>query len=73
MNFRFFDDLVGSAPGESQKFRFREGKHSAKHYSANTIEILLENLTKILRKNLRNLENFLLIFKFFSDNVEHFE
>ena len=38
MNFRFFDDLVGSAPGASQKFRFREGKHSTKNYSAKNIE-----------------------------------
>ena len=30
MNFRFFDDLVHSAPEASQEFRFREGKHSAK-------------------------------------------
>ena len=46
MNFRFFDDLVGSAPGASQKFRFREGKHSAKNNSAKTIENFLENLHK---------------------------
>ena len=38
MNFRFFDDLVGSDPGEFQEFRFREEKHSAKNYSAKTIE-----------------------------------
>ena len=49
MNFRIFDDLVGSAPGASQEFRFREGKHSAKNYSAKTIEIFLENLHKILK------------------------
>ena len=30
MNFRFFDDLVGSAPEASQEFRFGEGKHYAK-------------------------------------------
>ena len=30
MNFRFFNDIVGSAPGASQEFRFREGKHSVK-------------------------------------------
>ena len=30
MNLRFFDDLVGSAPGASQENRFREGKYSAK-------------------------------------------
>ena len=30
MNFRFFDDLVGSAPGVSQEFRFREGKKFSK-------------------------------------------
>ena len=29
MNFGFFDDLVGSAPGASQEFQFREEKHSA--------------------------------------------
>ena len=39
MNFRFVDDLVGSAPEASQEFRSREGKHSTKHYSAKTIEI----------------------------------
>ena len=44
MNFRFFDDLVGSAPGAFQEFRLREGKHSAKHYSAKIIENFLENL-----------------------------
>ena len=49
MNFRIFDDLVGSAPGASQEFRFREGKHSAKNYLAKTIEIFLENLHKILK------------------------
>ena len=49
MNFRFFDDLVGSAPGASQEFRFREGNHSAKNYSAKTIEKFLENLHKILK------------------------
>ena len=38
MNFRFFDDLVGSALGAYQEFRFMEGKHSAKNYSAKTIE-----------------------------------
>ena len=37
MNFGFFDDLVGSASKASQEFRFREGKHSAKNYSAKTI------------------------------------
>ena len=58
MNFRFFDDLVGSALGASQEFRFREGKHSAKNYSAKTIENILENLHKILK----NLQNFSKIF-----------
>ena len=38
MNFRFFDGLVGSASEASQEFRFREGKHSAKNYSAKSIE-----------------------------------
>ena len=42
MNFRFFDDLVGSASGASQEFLFREGKHSAKNYSAKTIENFFE-------------------------------
>ena len=36
MNFRFLDDLVGSAPGAFHEFRFREGKHLAKNYSAKT-------------------------------------
>ena len=46
MNFRFFDDLVGSAPGASQKFRFRKGKHSAKNYSVKTIENFLKTHIK---------------------------
>ena len=62
MNFRFFDDLVGSAPGASQEFRFRKGKHSAKHYSAKTIEKNLENLHKIL-KIAKIFEIFLVKFK----------
>ena len=49
MNFRFYDDLVGSVAGASQEFRSREGKHSANNYSAKTIEISLENLHKILK------------------------
>ena len=48
MNFRFFDDLVGSAPGASQEFRFRDGKHSAKNYSEDYWKFL-ENLHKILK------------------------
>ena len=44
MNFRFFDDLIGSAPKASQEFRFKEEKHSAKNYSAKTSENFLENL-----------------------------
>ena len=57
MNFRFFDDLVGSTPGASQEFRFREGKHSAKNYAAKTIEKVLENLHKNF-KNFQNNEKF---------------
>ena len=38
MNFRFFDNLRGSALGAEQQFRFREGKYSAKNCSAKTIE-----------------------------------
>ena len=50
MNFRFFDDLVGSVPGASQeRLRFRKGKHSAKHCSARLLKIFLENLHKILK------------------------
>ena len=49
MNFRIYDDLVGLAPGASQEFRFREGKHSAKTYSAKIIVNFLENLHKILK------------------------
>ena len=49
MNFRFFDDLVGSAPGASQEFRFKEGKHSAKIYSANS-QRLLKIFLKIYMK-----------------------
>ena len=33
-----FNDLVGSALGASQEFRFRKVKHSAKNYSAKTVE-----------------------------------
>ena len=42
-----FNDLVGSALGASQEFRFRKVKHSAKNYSAKTVEKVLENLHKI--------------------------
>ena len=38
MNFRFFDDLVGSAPGASQEFRFREGKYFSKKLLSKAIE-----------------------------------
>ena len=48
MNYRFFDNIVGSAPVASQKFQFKEGKHSAKNYSEKTIEKFLESLHKIL-------------------------
>ena len=89
MNFRFFDDLVGSASGASQEYRFRERKHSLKNYWTKTIESFLDNLHTILKiskifqkifskiyeklkTNLRNLKIVLLIFKFFSDNVERF-
>ena len=41
MNFIFFDDLVGSAPGASQEFRFRENIQQ-KNYSAKIIEKFLE-------------------------------
>ena len=49
MNFRFFDDLVGSAPGAPQEFRFREGKHSAKNTQQRLSKIFLKNLHKILK------------------------
>ena len=49
MNFRFFDDLVGSALDVPQEFRFRKGKHTAKNYSAKTIEKVLKNSHKILK------------------------
>ena len=62
MNFRFFDDLMGSAPGASQEFRFREGKHSAKNYSAKIIKKFLENLHKILKIS-KIFQNFLVKFK----------
>ena len=41
MNFRIFDDLLGSAPRASQEFRFGEGKQSAKNYSPKNIENIL--------------------------------
>ena len=62
LNFSFFDYLVGSAPGASQEFRFREGTHSAKNYSAKTIEIFLENLHKILKIS-KVFQKFLVKFK----------
>ena len=62
MNFRFFDYLVGSAPGASQEFRFRKGKHSAQNQSAKTIEKLLENLHKILKIS-KMFQNFIVKFK----------
>ena len=46
MNFRFFDDLVGSAPEASQEFRDREGKHSEKIIQ----QRLLKNFRKIYIK-----------------------
>ena len=50
MDFRFFDDLVSSAPEASQEFWSIKGKHSAKYYySAKTIEKFLKNLYKILK------------------------
>ena len=45
MNFRFFDDLIGSAPGASQEFRFREGTHSTKNYSAKPIKKIFGKFT----------------------------
>ena len=48
MNFGFFDDLVGSAPGASQEFQFREEKHSA-NITQQRLENFLENLHKILK------------------------
>ena len=47
MKFRFFDDLVGSAPGASQEIWFREGKHSAKKI---TQQRLLKHFWKIYIK-----------------------
>ena len=58
MNFKIFDDLLGSAPEASQEFRFREGKPSAKHNSAKIIEKFLENLHKILKIFKTNFKNF---------------
>ena len=53
---------MGSAPGAFQEFRFRKGKHSAKNYSAKTIENVLENLHKSF-KNFQKIQNFLVKFK----------
>ena len=39
MNFRFFDDLVGVAPGAPQEFRFRVGKHLAKNTQQRLLKI----------------------------------
>ena len=53
---------MGSAPGASQEFRFREGKRSAKNYSAKTIEKFLENLHNILKIS-KIFQNYLVKFK----------
>ena len=53
---------MGSASGASQEFRFREGKHSAKHYSAKTIKSILQNLHNILKIS-KIVQNFLVKFK----------
>ena len=58
MNFRFFDDLVGSAPEASQEFRFREGKHLAKTYSAKTFKKYFGKFTL----NFKNFQNISKIF-----------
>ena len=54
MNFRFFDDLMGSARTASLEFRFRERKHSAKNYSAK----LLKKFSKVYIKFLKFVKNF---------------
>ena len=54
MHFRFFDDLVGSAPGASLEFRFW-GEHLAKNYST--------NISKKFQQFLKFLKNFLVKFK----------
>ena len=54
MNFRFFEDLVGSAPGASQEFCFRKGKHSAKI----TKQRLLKKFSKIYIKFEKFSKNF---------------
>ena len=49
MHFRFFDDLMGSAPEASPEFRFeKERKHSEK--ITHQIIKKMENLTKICTK-----------------------
>ena len=45
MNFRFFDDLVGSAPGASQEFLSGKENIQQKNYSAKTIEKFFEKFT----------------------------
>ena len=58
MNFRMFNDLVGSAPEASQEFQFMEEKHSAKDYSAKTIENFVGKFTQNLT-NFHKISNFL--------------
>ena len=57
MNFRVFDDLVGSAPGASQESRFRKGKNLVKYYSAKSIEKFWKVNIKFLKflKHFKNL------------------
>ena len=59
---------MGSAPGASQEFRFREGKHSAKNYSAKTIEKFFENLHKIL-KIFKIFQKFVVKFKIIKEKI----
>ena len=53
MHFRFFDDLMGSAPEASPEFRFETGRNIQKKLLIKLLKKCLENLHKICTKILK--------------------
>ena len=73
MHFRFFDDLMGSAPKTSPEFRFEKGReHLEKNYSSN----YLKNVWKIYLKFAQKFKTFPTKFKIvlvkFKNNLRKF-
>ena len=54
MHFRFFDDLMGSAPEASLEFRFEKGREHSEKLLIKLFKKCLENLHKICIKILKN-------------------